>query len=46
MVVALSVSAKGCNDSDNETVQAALNNGCSAEKTEHHGWTFTCPKKE
>lgn len=36
---------KGCNDSDNKSIQKALDKGCSATHLEHSGWVFNCPDK-
>jgi hypothetical protein len=44
-LVALVFISKGCNDSDNHLVQAAVERGCtvSVDKQGHH--EFTCPEQ-
>lgn len=42
IVIPLSIAGKGCNDSDNALIKAAVEKGCSVVKEEHHDRSFLC----
>lgn len=46
IIIAISLSAKGCNDSDNAVYSAAISRGCDIRKVEHHGKQIICPPEK